>query len=123
MEDALLGDDAADQEGDQDDDRHCAPAHLLQMMHGRRQAEGLGVYENVPACGQDRPQHHDEAAERAADPGHGAADLVQNARDRHGRDVSGRRLLHTAYFLDQGRVVRRQSGDLGLDAALSEAAA
>ena len=39
MEDALLRDDAADQKRDQHHDRHRAPAHLLEMMDGRGQAE------------------------------------------------------------------------------------
>ena len=39
MEDALLRDDAADQEGDQQDDRHRAPADMVEMMHHRGEAE------------------------------------------------------------------------------------
>ena len=36
MKDALLGDDAADQEGDEQDDRHGLPADAVELMHGRR---------------------------------------------------------------------------------------
>src|SRR5580692_9133807 len=48
VENALLGNDAADQEGDQSDDRHRAPAHLFEMMHGRGQPEARRV-DNHPS--------------------------------------------------------------------------
>ncbi len=35
MEEALLRDDAADQEGDQQDDRHRLPADAVEVMHRR----------------------------------------------------------------------------------------
>ena len=39
LEDALLGDDAADQERDQHDDRHAAEGDLLELVDQRRQPE------------------------------------------------------------------------------------
>ena len=39
LEDALLGDDAADEERDQDDDRHAAIGDLLELVDDRRAAE------------------------------------------------------------------------------------
>ena len=92
MKDALLGDDAADQKGDQHDDRHRAPAHLLEMMHGRGQAEALGVDHDPAARGEHRAEHVDQADDGGADAGHAAADLIQHPRNRHrgGVDRRGR---------------------------------
>ena len=39
MENALLGNDAADQEGDEDNDGHRAPADIVELMHHRRETE------------------------------------------------------------------------------------
>ena len=41
MEYALLRDDAADQKGDQQDDRHRAPADIVELVHHRGQAERM----------------------------------------------------------------------------------
>src|SRR5580693_235467 len=55
MKDALLGDDAADQEGDQHHDRHRAPADLLEMMHGRGQAKTARMKEHPDAAASTAP--------------------------------------------------------------------
>ena len=39
MEEALLGDDAADQERDEEDDRHRLPGNPVELMHGGGEAE------------------------------------------------------------------------------------
>ena len=39
VEDALLRDDGADQEGDQQDDRHRLPADAVELIDGRGEAE------------------------------------------------------------------------------------
>ena len=86
MEDALLGDDAADQEGDQHDDRHRAPAHLLEMMHGRGQAEAARMKEDPDAgAASTAPSMSIRDGDRAADAGDAAADLIEHAGDRRRR--------------------------------------
>ena len=123
MEDALLRDDAADQEGDQHDDRHRAPAHLLEMMDGRGQAEAAGVDQDAAGRRKHRAEHVDQSDQGAADAGHAAADLFQHARDRHPVGFDDRLGLHPAHLVDQARIIGREPGDLGLDAALGQAAA
>ena len=57
MEDALLGDDAADQEGDQQDDRHRPPADAVELMHQRGQAEAGGRVSDAQHGDDDRAEH------------------------------------------------------------------
>ena len=47
VEYALLGDDAADQKGDQRHDRHRLPAHTVEMMHRRGQAEAARLHRHA----------------------------------------------------------------------------
>ncbi len=42
MEDALLRQDAADEEGDENDDRHRAQAHAVDLVDHGREAERVG---------------------------------------------------------------------------------
>jgi len=88
MEDALLGDDAADQEGDQDNDRHRAPSTPApgdaRSTSGRK-LRGVGKRTCQPAA-KTAPSMSTRLRSVSADPGHGATDLIQNARNRHGRD-------------------------------------
>src|SRR6202041_430734 len=123
MKDALLGDDAADQKGDQHHDRHRAPADLLEMMHGRGQAEARGMYQNPGARRQHRAKHVDQANHGRADADHGAADLIQYSGDRDRIRVDGGRRLHPTHLVDQAGIIGGESGDLGLIIALGEAAA
>ncbi len=111
--------DAADQEGDQHDDRHGAPAHLLQMMHHRGQAKAARMDQHAnSAGGQHRTQHADQLDKSAADPGNGTADLVEHAGDGHRGAFDDRRGFHAADLVDQRGIVRREACDLRFDAAL-----
>ena len=123
MENALLRDDAADQERDQHHDRHRAPAHLLQMMHGGGQAETAGTNEHMAGRCQHRAEHLDQSDQGAADAGHAAADLLQHARDRHRTGLDDGLGFDPAHLVDEAGIIRRQAGDLGLDAAIGQAAA
>ncbi len=73
--------------------------------------------------GQHRAEHVDQADDGAADADHAAADLIQHPRDRHRGRVDGGRCLHPAHLVDQAGIIGREPGDLGLHAALGQAAA
>ena len=61
MEEALLRDDAADEEGNQDDDRRGLPADPVELVDGRGKAEVLGMPDDpeqwpsrwLPACARN----------------------------------------------------------------------
>ena len=123
MEDALLRDDAADQEGDQHDDRYRTPAHLFHVVDGGGQAEAARIDQDMAGGGQHRAEHVDQADESAAHPDHAAADPFQHAGNGHGLAVGRRRGLHAAHFVDETRIVSRQARNLRLHPALAQAAA
>ena len=82
MKDALLRDDAADQEGDENDDRNRAPANLFEMMNGRGQAKRPRMANDPAAGGQHRAQHADEAGQRRSEPDNIAPDVFEQAGQR-----------------------------------------
>ena len=55
LEDALLGDDAADQERDQHDDRHAAKADHLEVMDDRGDAQPRRIGERAHHRQVNRP--------------------------------------------------------------------
>ena len=56
MEEALLGDDAADQEGDEQHDRHGLPADAVEVVHDGGDAQGLRLPQRRrPGHGRWRP--------------------------------------------------------------------
>ena len=57
MEDALLRDDAADQEGDQQDDRHRAPADIVELVHHRGETEYVRLRNDAHQRDAERAQH------------------------------------------------------------------
>ena len=96
MENALLGDDGADQKRDEHDDRHRAPADALEMMHDRRQPKPPGRDDRRAApTSVTRAEHVDDrrtsdqpisATPRPTDP---SAPEMRFGR----RGVAGRRAL------------------------------
>ena len=57
MEKALLRDDAADQESDQQDDGDRLQADAIEVMHGGGEPERLRPHEDAPERHTDRAQH------------------------------------------------------------------
>ena len=74
MENALLRDDGADQEGDEQDDRHRAPADPVEMMHDRSEAEAAWMRDHAEHRQHQRAEKLHDQRQRAADLGDGAAD-------------------------------------------------
>jgi hypothetical protein len=91
------------------------------MMDGRGQAEAARTNEDMGGRGEHRAQHVDQPDQGAADAGHGAADLLQHARDRHPVSFDDRLGLHPAHLVDQAGIIGRKPGDLALDAVLCQA--
>ena len=77
MEEALLGDDAADQERDEQDDRHRLPADPVEMMHGRREAEGLRPPQHGDERLPERTQHVHEHDQIVPEIGNAAAEALE----------------------------------------------
>ena len=61
MENALLRDDAADQKRDEQDDRHRAPADIVELMHHRGEAEPARPREHARERDRERAQHIGDA--------------------------------------------------------------
>ena len=65
VEETLLGDDAADQEGNQHDDGRGLPADAIELMHQRGEAEVSRAAENARGSDADGPEHVQERQEAA----------------------------------------------------------
>ena len=91
------------------------------MVEVRRKAARMN--DDVGGRGQHRAEHVDQPDQRAAGADDAAADLLQHAGNGHRVGFNGRLRLHAADLVDQARIVGREAGDLGLDAALGQAAA
>ena len=123
MKDALLRYNAADQEGDENDDRNRAPANLLEMMDGRDQAKRTRMAHHPAAGRQHRAQHPDQARQRRSEPDNIAPDVFEQADQRvlTGRGRIGWR--DAANLIDQARIIQGESGNLRLEIALRQTAA
>ncbi len=74
VEDALLGDDAADQEGDQEDDADRLPAHAVEMVDRGGQAEPARVDGEPARHRSERAEHREEGGRVCRQRGQAAAD-------------------------------------------------
>ena len=61
MEDALLRDDPADQEGDEEDDGHGPPGDAVELIDGRGEPEILRSREHADRRRSDRAKHFGES--------------------------------------------------------------
>ncbi len=92
--DALLREDGADQNGDQQNDRHGLPSHALKMVDHRGEPEGRRTQEHPLQRDHHRSDHLREQEKVVADRRHGHADAFQCGDDgvlprRLGRQLSG----------------------------------
>ena len=115
MEKSLLRDDAADQEGDEQDDRYRLPADPVEMMYGRCQSEGFGLDERIEERRAHRAEHVQERHETARGIFNRLAEIVQCQQDRIrlpcGRIFGAVCLVH---FVEQAAVMVLQADDLRL---------
>ena len=112
MEDALLRDDAADQEGDQQDDGHGLPGHAVELIDGRGQPELARAHQHAQRRHADGAEHVGEQHEVVAEREAGLADAGEEADDgvlvlRLGRC----RAIDAVHLLEQAAVVRREPED------------
>ncbi len=87
MEEPLLGQDAADQEGDQQHDRDRAPADAVHLMHHGGQAECPRMRDGAPEGGRQRADHRHHGPDVMADP----ADRAADDGERRGERIVARR--------------------------------
>ena len=88
MENALLRDDGADQEGDQHDDRYRLPADAVELVGQRRQPQRSRPAQHAQDGDAQRAQHLQECGYVFARTDRGAADVAELRDDgiaRRGR--------------------------------------
>ncbi len=108
VEDALLGDDAADQEGDQHHDRHREPADAIELVDRRGEAEAARVSQHAAERGGDLPQHREEHGDVRPRSHGGAADALERGQHRVPRLGGSARLeVDGVHLLDEAVVARR----------------
>jgi hypothetical protein len=93
VEEALLGNDAADQEGDQQDDGHGLPADAVEMMHKGRDPQRPRVRQRAAYRGGKSSQHVEKRDEIASQLDHSAANPLQRRKQPA---FLGRAFLHLA---------------------------
>ena len=123
VEDALLRDDAADQERDQQDDRHRAPADIVELVHHRGEAEPARMSSDARQRGHDRAQHADEGGKRLPDGRDAAPDRGNHVHQRTAAAMRQRLFrLDAVNLLHQRAIVVLEPGHLGGAAARGEVA-
>ena len=125
MEHALLRDDAADQERDQQDDRHRAPADAVEVMHHRGETERARIAARRAAMRHDElAEHlHDRAGCRAPSASRRAATTSQRYRRGPSPAASAALRLDLLGFVDQVVVALRQADDVDAAARRSRSRA
>ena len=112
VEEALLGDDAADQEGDEQDDRHRLPGDAVEVVHGGRDTKGPRPHQHRNESMRQGAQHVQEHDKVAAKIGDAAPNLLQGRREqvRIGR-LGWRFAIGGAHLCKQPVVAGRQVED------------
>src|SRR5215211_3392429 len=115
MKDALLRDDGADQEGNQQNDRHRLPTDAVEMMYRGSQPERVWPSRHPAERDRHGAQHAHkneqvlaDLVDRPPDRLQGIAQLVFRPQGRGGLDIG---VLH---LLDQPAVMLRQTNDARL---------
>ena len=111
MEEALLGDDAADEEGDEEDDRHRLQGHAVQLMHRGGESESHWMAQN---CHEREPQgtHHvHERDQVACDVGHAATQRLHGVKNLALRRPGLRRRRIEAVHVPQETLIPLGQGD------------
>ena len=115
MEDALLGEDGADQNGNQQNDRHGLPSHALEMVDHRGEAEGPRAQRHPLKRDHQRPDHLRQQDKVVADRRHGPADAFQARDDGVRLRRLGRQFVGPGMDLfEQAAVVVAQADQSGL---------
>ena len=115
MEEALLRNDAANQEGDEQDDRHRLPADPVELMDGRCQAEAGGARDDGSQRTAKRAEHVDERHQPVAEGLGFAAQPVEPEQDAEPPSRLGRaRSIGLAHFIQQVLIGGGQPGDVGV---------
>ena len=118
MENALLRDDGADQERDQQDDRHRPPADIVELMYHRGEAKTARVRHDARKYDHQRAQHVDNGGERAAHSDNAHADRADRGGERMAAAVRLRVLRrHAVHLVDQSAEVFLEPGHRGITAA------
>ena len=117
VEDALLRDDGADQESDEQDDRHRLPADAVELIDGGGEAEIARARDDARGGDADGAEHIGEGAEIAAEARHAPAQGGKSRDDGVGpRGRSDRLEVHPAHLFQQGPVMLGHADHRGLPA-------
>ena len=114
MEDALLRDDGADQEGDQYDDRYRLPADAVELVGQRRQSQRSRPAQHAQDGDAQRAQHLQECRYVFAGADRAAADVAELRHDRVARRGRRRRpSVDLTDLLDQAGIIVGDADDIG----------
>ena len=117
MENALLGENGADQKRNQQNDRHRVPADALEVIDHRRKAEFRRVGDDAQEGDHQSAGHLREQHNVGEDRAHGAADAFQCRGDGVGTARQRRQFSRAgAHLLEQVAVTVRQADDPGVAA-------
>jgi hypothetical protein len=120
VEDALLGDDGADQKGDQEHDGHGLPADPVQLVHEGGEPQRARVRQRAHERDAQGPQHVEERHELAPQVVGPAPQPLQKSRQPALRGAALRALQVGALdVLEQAPIVLGQADDLRLAAAVA----
>jgi hypothetical protein len=110
VKDALLRDDGADQEGDEQDDGHCLPGDAVELMYGRGETVVARAHDHTHERRADGAEHLGEDHEVAAEVGAGAADGGKEGDDRvPGLRLRGRLAVDAVHLLKETAVMLGKS--------------
>ena len=113
MEEALLGDDAADQEGDEQNDRHRLPADAVELMDGRGEAELARARDHAePSATPMAPSMSAKSTRSRPKPGRRLGRAAARTPTTRCRGLAARRLaIDAVHLLRAGRGHARAADD------------
>ena len=122
MENALLRDDGADQEGDQHDDRDRLPADAVELIGQRRQPQRSRPAQHAQNGDAQRAQHLEKCGYVFARADGAAADIAELRHDGIARRGRRRRpSVDLTNLLDQAGIIVGDADDFGTVTSRSRA--
>ena len=114
MEDALLRNDRADQEGDQRHDRDRLPADPVELIDQRRQPQRPRPAQHAEQSDAQRAQHLEKCSHVLARTDGGATDIADLGNDGVGRrDRRRGAAVDLTHLLDQSGIIVGYARDIG----------
>ncbi len=120
LENALLGHDAADEERDQDDDRHPAIGDLLELIDDRRAAEAPRPCENAQQSGDELAEERRPADQVPACSGDALADVDEELDEGRVHRLGLRLEAPIGDLVEKGALFRARLDEIAGEPFLAE---